>query len=775
MSRKSGFIAYPERPEPIAVTIREATNLINDLPDFEFRTWEENDIAGRHLTTPIFSGMRNSDLLIADITHLNFNVTYEIGYAIGIGKRAFLITNLQYTRDKDTITKIGIFDTLGYEGYSNTDELVSLIKSFEDINPLNTAAALDKRTPVFIIETPLKGDVLTHLVSRVKKARLFYRSFAPSEESRMSAIDTIRHVSSSYGIIIPLLNLEMKDATVHNIRAAFVAGLSHGLNKHTLLLQDKVGPLTPLDIRDYVKTYTHPGDISQHIHDFSLSVYESLQQIKDIELPAGNLISSIGFGDPMAENEFQNLSKYYLQTDEFGRALRGEVNLVVGRKGTGKTALFSQVRNHKRSNKNNIVVDLKPEGYQLLKLKEDVLGYLSAGSKAHLITAFWEYLLYLEVCHKVLQKDSELHLRNHVLYESYQILSTLYDSNPYIGEGDFSERLAELSNAISQEYSAKYGDDVQTKLMAEDVTSLIHSHNIREIREHLSNYLKHKNETWILFDNLDKGWTTHGLTTGDITILRCLLDAARKIQRDMSRTGHEFHVVVFIRNDVYQLLMEESADFGKELRATLDWNDPDLLREMLRKRLVENDMSEDASFYQLWAQVFVTHYKGEETSQFLIERSLMRPRNLLKMVNTCKGYAVNLQHDKIEEIDIEKGLYVYSNDLIVDADQELTDIEPEANNLIYQFIGEKTHYSYLEFMNMLSEGGIKEENHGRIIEFLLYYSFLGLWTKKHQSQYIYDVNYNMSILRSILRKNVPNITFEMNPAFWYGLELDKNK
>ena len=530
MSLKSGFIAYPERPEPIAITIREAASIINDIHDFELLTWEESDIAGRHLTAPIFSGMKKSDFLIADITHLNFNVTYEIGYAIGIGKRAFLITNRQYPRDKDTITKIGIFDTLGYEEYANTEELVSVIKSLEDINPLKTSTTLDQRTPIFIIETPLKGDVLIHLISRVKKARLFYRSFTPSEESRMSAIDTIRHVSSSYGIIIPLLSSDIKDAKIHNIRAAFVVGLSHGLNKHTLLLQDKVGPLTPLDIRDYVKIYTHPDDINRHIHDFSLSVYESLQQIKKIEIPARNLISSIGFGDPMAENEFQNLSRYYLQTDEFGRALRGEVNLVVGRKGTGKTALFSQVRNHKRSNKKNIVVDLKPEGYQLLKLKEDVFGYLSAGSKAHLITAFWEYLLYLEVCYKILQKDSTVHLRDHTLYEDYETLSNLYSSNPYIGEGDFSERLAELSNAISQEYSFKYGNDVQNKLMSEEVTNLIHSHNIKEIREHLSNYLKNKNETWILFDNLDKGWTTQGLATGDITILRCLLDAARKFK-----------------------------------------------------------------------------------------------------------------------------------------------------------------------------------------------------------------------------------------------------
>ena len=85
------------------------------------------------------------------------------------------------------------------------------------------------------------------------------------------------------------------------------------------------------------------------------------------------MLSTVTIGDSVAENEFQHLGNYYLQTDEFNRVLRGEVNLVVGRKGVGKTALFSQVRNQKRSNRNNIVVDLKPEGYQLLKLKEQVL------------------------------------------------------------------------------------------------------------------------------------------------------------------------------------------------------------------------------------------------------------------------------------------------------------------------------------------------------------------------------------------------------------------
>jgi len=71
------------------------------------------------------------------------------------------------------------------------------------------------------------------------------------------------------------------------------------------------------------------------------------------------------------------------------------------------------------------------------------------------------------------------------------------------------------------------------------------------------------------------------------------------------------------------------------------------------------------SFAQVWGLICVSHYKGEETSQFLIDRSLMRPRNLLKLVGYCKGFVVNLDHEKIDSEDITKGLQSYSNDLVI--------------------------------------------------------------------------------------------------------------
>jgi nucleoside 2-deoxyribosyltransferase len=59
----------------------------------ELSTWEENDVAGRFIADPILAEIDAGDVLVADITRLNFNVVFEVGYAIGRRKRAYLIRN----------------------------------------------------------------------------------------------------------------------------------------------------------------------------------------------------------------------------------------------------------------------------------------------------------------------------------------------------------------------------------------------------------------------------------------------------------------------------------------------------------------------------------------------------------------------------------------------------------------------------------------------------------------------------------------------------------
>lgn len=773
MAQYTGFVAYPSSPPELTATIRDAVEMLNvESGSLAFQTWEHNDVAGRPLTVPILSGIEQANVLVADVTRLNFNVTYEVGYAIGIQKRVLLVKNSAMTGDNALVLKTGIFDTLGYETYSNAEELRAILKRTADLTPLKIETEPDTKAPAYLLETPVRTTEMTRIVARVKRARLFYRSFTPSEDARLSAVDAIRHVSRSIGVLIPLLSPEFQDAVVHNIRAAFVAGLAHGMGKVTLVLQDRNHPV-PLDLRDAAETYTGLEDINRHIECFAGDVYEILQKTDIVSAVPGSMLQRISLGDPMAENEFQSLTAYYVQTDEYNRALRGEVNLVVGRKGTGKTALFFQVRDRIRRDKQNVVIDLKPEGYQLLKLKEHVLDLLSEGGKAHLITAFWEYLLLLEICRKVLEKDRTKHRFDVSLTDTYKALERLYHGGSGSNEGDFSERLLLLSQEIIDNYQHQYGSTQHVRLTSDEVTNLLHSTTISNLRKTLADYLGQKEQVLVLFDNLDKGWSYKGIGAGDILILRCLVDAARKVQREMRKADVRMSCIVFIRNDIYELLMNSSPDFGKEARASLDWGDPDLLREVLRRRLAQS-FTEQVSFTQVWGLICTSHYEGEETSQYLIDRSLMRPRHLLKLIGYCKSFAVNLDHQKIEAEDIAKGLRSYSNDLVLEADRELADVAPSAKGLLYEFVGEPSEMTEEDLHLLLKIHDTQEEKLKEVTDFLLYLGFLGVKVGHDDPRYIYNVGYDLGILRAIQRKNNERSVFVLNPAFWPALEIRTN-
>lgn len=769
------FVAYTGRDSAVAETIRSGVAKANRMlgKTLRYEPWIFNDIAGQPLISPIIESIEASKFVVADITYLNPNVVYEVGYAIGKGRRCFLIRSNSVEGDRKIASEVGIFDTLGYESYSSDDELANTLTAHVDPAPVPFAIGLDRLAPVYIVEPPNRTGVSTVMTSRLKKARYRYRSFNPSEDARLSAVDAIRQVASSAGVLLSLVDGGNDDGDVHDTRTLFVAGLAHGMGKPTLILCP-MRATVPLDVRDIVKRFNHPNDIVEHIAALSLEITEHLQQTQAKPLGKSTKLQSLQIGDPMAENEMTTLGNYFLSTDQYSRALRGEANLVVGRKGAGKTALFIQIRDEIRADKRNVVLDLKPEGYQLLKLREDILTHLSQGASHHLVTAFWEYLILLEIAYKLLEKDHRAYIHNHEIRDLYIALKETYFAEGYSVEGDFSERLLALSQRIALDYTERYSDSEGTKLSTDQVTQLVYSHDIRKLRRQVSEYLSHKEGVWVLFDNLDKGWSTQGVDAVDALVLRCLIDAGRKIERDMRKDGNTLHCIVFIRNDVYEHLMRHSADFGKEMRVALDWSDPDMLRALLRLRLAAGLSldPEEVVFEDLWPQLCISHYRGEETSAYIIERSLMRPRNMLKIFLHAKGFASNLSHQRIEETDLEKGVRAYSQDLLVELDHELTDVFPLAKDLLYHFIDAPEELDQSQIEAMIEAAGILGNDVSKVIDFLLYYGILGVKSDSEQVHYIYSVNYDLKILKIRAARN-RKFVYVMNPAFMPALGTTK--
>ena len=772
------FVAYPFNPREVRDAVAATVEKLKQLrPSLVLHPWEANDIPGRCLVDPILDKIRDADFIVADISQLNFNVIYEIRFSIGKHKRVVLIKN-RNLKDNDRLAReTGIFDTIGYQAYSNSEDLAKFLSEIHDFIPLPLKQILpNKNAPVYLIAPREKTESEIRLFSRVKKeARLFFRSFDPQEHGRLSVRDAIDNVSASLGVILPLISSNRIDSEVHNFRCAFIAGLSHALGCETLILQAGEDPV-PLDLRDAVSIYSSPESIDPYIAAFAPRITERLQEADQQEFAELQTpITTLFLGASAAENEFLDLSRYYIQTDEFQRVIRGELQVIVGRKGSGKSALFFQVRNKLRSNKQNVVLDLNPEGFQLRKLKVLVLDHLKEGTREHTVTAFWEYLLLLEICQKILEGDRLRHLHDHTLRELYQSLEETYRNDPYVSEGDFAERLLRLTEAIGDRFqqirTVQSGEEF---LSRETVTELLYKHDLHQLRAKVIEYLEKKEDVWILFDNLDKGWAAHGVDPSDLLNVKCLLDAFMKLRNDLGRRDIQFHGIAFIRNDVYELLVESMPDRGKIAKAALDWTDPDLLRELLRRRFVITLKNRDLDFETIWRSVAETHIiGGQESSTYLVKRCLMRPRALIDLLSHCRSHAINLGHDKIREVDFLQGETAYSTDLVHQISLELQDVFPGGEDSLFALIEAPRLLDNNQLRTRLAQTSVPENRWEELTNLLLWYGVLGILRKSCDETYIYDVNYEMRKLKALVdMRPTTELVYVINPAFWRGLDIE---
>ena len=204
MAIGTAFVAYPlnvhEVREAILATVGRVRNL---QPGLKLHPWEANDVPGRCLVDPILEEISSAAFVVADVSRLNFNVVYEVGFSIGKQKRVILLRNRAIKRDERLARETGIFDTIGYQDYANSEELAKYLIELQNLSALPLKQTRPNRqAPIYIVMPREKTEGEIRLISRVKKeARLFFRSFDPKRMCvcRFAMQSTMcRHLSASF-------------------------------------------------------------------------------------------------------------------------------------------------------------------------------------------------------------------------------------------------------------------------------------------------------------------------------------------------------------------------------------------------------------------------------------------------------------------------------------------------------------------------------------------------------------------------------------------------
>ena len=755
---------YPSEPTIISDAIEAAIAKLRDIqPSANFRSWREFNVAGRIIFCEICKAMRASSVVFADTTTLNFNLLFEIGYAIGLGLSVIPVRDTTYTQDQHEFQQVGILDTLGYLNFTSSEDLTPQLLSNLGKSPLSLpSAAINQEQPLYLVKSSISTEGQIRLTSALDKSGIDYRTFDPQETARLSLYDAVKNVLQSHGVVAHLSSPNRGvRATVDNARCAFIAGLAMASGRAVLLLQEEDAQ-PPIDYRDIIRAYTKGSQVPGLIIPFVRTLIKRLQggRAARTVIPLKPL-EQLDFGDVAAENEINHLPTYFVPTGEYTNVKRGHARLVVGRKGAGKTAIFYGVIEAFSRSKDCTVLDIKPEGYQFSEFKSVVLKQLEQGAKEHVLTAFWHYLLLAELVRKIIETDENLASRDQDIAELYQQLIVAYGYEPAIEEGEFSERLLNLIGNIVTRASS-----LGRELRIDTITQLIYEKDIAAIARALIAYLARvKDAVWILIDNLDKGWPVGGLEDEDILIVRCLLDATRKIQRQLVRHSVETHAVVFLRNDVVELLLPEISDQGKETTVYLDWNDIATFQELARRRMVANS-GEDRSFEDLWSSFFDSHVGAEETFSYIMSRTLMRPRDLIRFLRGCVNIAVNRGHDRVSENDVLAAEKEYSEDQLYELAFELRQVYPAFGDFLYAFLGEKAHMRSAYLDEQLEKAGIARQDIEKVKDALVWFGFLGVLTHEGSEAYAYQYRYGLTRL---YREAETPRAYVIHPAFRVAL------
>jgi hypothetical protein len=762
-----GFFIYASQPKIVSQTIAEAVKYLqNHTVQRNYKSWESLNIGGAIIFCEICKAIHSAKTVVGDITTLNFNVLFELGYALGLGKAVVPVRDSSYERDKKLFEELGIFDTLGYQDFRNSADLAKLLTNKETFPIFRTVpVGANRSQPIYYLRSPIETDASMKLFSSLKKSYFRFRTFDVRETPRLSLHDAFRETLSSLAVVGHMIDPERTGAKVHNARVAFVCGMGMAAKKHVLILQEGMTP-QPIDYRDVVVFYNEPSVIPRHVERLVRAVANTIQSdtYSDSLGPKG-ILETLNLGDVAAENEIQALSRYFVKTPQFQQAKQGHARIIVGRKGAGKTAIFYGVRQFLKGTKHNLVLDLKPEGHQFTKLRETVLDNLSEGHQLHTMTAFWHFLLLLELAKHLIDRDDSRMWQGPELIKRFRELKSCYEANATTEEADFSERLMAMVERVMKSFpKSKECGSGKNPISP----GAIYEVEIKRLSSIIINYLNPNDVVWLLLDNIDKGWPARGAKKEDILILSCLLEAARKLQRHMEKQHVDFKAIVFVRKDIHDLLVDQTPDRGKDEVANLDWSDVELLKELLSRRFqAEADVS--GKFDEVWARLFDAHVKGENSFSYILDRTFMRPRDILNFVRKSIQIAVSRSQTRVDEKDILTAEAAFSEDMLNDLRYEMRDVFPGYPEILNHFLLQSWRLSRDDISVILLEAGVTTSDIDKVIDMLLWFSFFGV-LRAAEEIYSYRMLYNLPKLKSLLPANdAASALYVIHPAFRMAL------
>lgn len=433
-------------------------------------------------------------------------------------------------------------------------------------------------------------------------------------------------------------------------------------------------------------------------------------------------------GDIRAEQDSTMLDKSFWKSSDYKSLLESyDRPIIVGRRGTGKSALAYMLSKHWSSKSNTTVLNIAPEEEQIIGLRDTFENFgekylhIKAGTKLA-----WRYAIYMEVITDI---------ANH-----YKFKNNLDATSIKEHLSSWGSRRQSIATKIRKKLKSIFKVEQTQQARIADLADELELDLIEEV---LFEALEKSKVQYIIFaDKLDEGYSPDNL---GVAIVDGFVQAVIDIK---SRLHEKVVAFAFVRDNIYRAISKLDPDFTRNIEGQtlrLHWDEYNLFNLVCnRMRTAFNTDVENST--KVWNQFTARELKGKEGFRTALKLTLYRPRDILVLLNQAYLHANSQDRKEIILDDIDITAKTISINRLSDLHKEYEIIFPALDDFTASFHQRSPELTVETALSIVSSTLSKEslerekqrdiylfENGNQVIYRLYSVGFLGIYNEKSSS------------------------------------------
>jgi hypothetical protein len=381
-------------------------------------------------------------------------------------------------------------------------------------------------------------------------------------------------------------------------------------------------------------------------------------------------IADVNFGELDAESE-KNLAGYFVDTGVLSKLASGQKQFVIGRKGSGKTALFRLATPGTLKQAQVVEVEFDQYPWEFHRQLKQT-GMMSESA----YEASWRFLLLLMMAREWAESGDAA-----VKSKAIELLKKIL---PDPNRGFWSSLVSRLRNpqkiALPAGAVTGFGN---VSLGAVDLGREDASYAVSVMSMHLgalaalatAAYSNHP--VVIKVDRLDDGWDA---TPDSQSLIIGELKAARAIEQQLHAPGNAAPVITFLRSDIYDTVKFNDKNKMATTIERLEWPNKRLMDVLTRRIAASLTIKPDDA----WGAVFSEAEMRQRArpQSYFLRRTMGRPRDVIAFAIHCRDVAMEKDHAKVQTTDIYDAEDRYSQHLLAELSDELHKQRPDLEQIL---------------------------------------------------------------------------------------------